>query len=275
MFETRFVARRIRRIAIAIGTSVSAAGIGAFSIIAFMGRYVGTFTVSLDMANVSMALSESSSFQQPESFLHVDSLPKYSETTYRDLPADIELDSEETDYLHGANLNPDGEIQNISYFKYTFFLKNVGTVAARYDLKVNILENEPSTDKNPRYLDETLRVKLYDNDATLDEHDATVYAKRRSIPYSDRNTGEVIWNTPISVTEKEASSTNPFQGYAEMFETDTCICTITTDTFLRNEVKRYTLVTWLEGYDESSDWTLPAPEGAKLKLGVEIKAYEN
>ena len=275
MFETRFVKRRIRRLAIAIGAGVSATGIGVFSIVAFLGRFVGTFTVSLDTANVSLALSDSSSFQKPESFLRVETLPPYSETTYRDLPSGLELDNEESDYLMGGNLDPQGNIQNISFFKYTFFLKNVGTVAARYDLKVKILENEASTDSHPRYLDDTLRVQLYDNDALSNEHEATVYAKRRAIPYSDRNTGEVIWNSPISVQEKDASATNPFQGYAEQFESSDVICTITEPFFARNAVKRYTLVTWLEGFDESSDWTLPAPEGAKLKLGVEIKAYEN
>lgn len=276
MFESRYVIKRVRRIAIAIGAGVSATGIGVFSIVAFLGRFVGTFTVSLDTANVSLALSETSTFEKQESFLHIDTLPTYSETTYRDLPDDLELDTERTDYLHGANRNPiTDEIQNLQYFKYTFFLKNVGTIQARYDLKVNILENEPSTDDHPRYLDETLRVKLYENDATLEEHANNVYAKKRSIPYKNRDTGEVEWRTPISVLEDDANSVNPFQGYAEQFESDTVICTISTSSFSRNAVKRYTLVTWLEGNDESSDWTLPAPKGAKLKLGVEIKAYEN
>jgi len=38
------------------------------------------------------------------------------------------------------------------------------------------------------------------------------------------------------------------------------------------EMRRYTIVTWLEGF--RSDNTKPAPAGASIKLGVEINAYE-
>ena len=39
------------------------------------------------------------------------------------------------------------------------------------------------------------------------------------------------------------------------------------------EVRKYTVVTWLEGFRSSNDKL--APEGASIKLGVEINAYEN
>ena len=42
-----------------------------------------------------------------------------------------------------------------------------------------------------------------------------------------------------------------------------------------NEVTRYTLVTWLEGYMSGTEVEENAPLGATIKLGVEINAYEN
>ena len=38
---------------------------------------------------------------------------------------------------------------------------------------------------------------------------------------------------------------------------------------------RYTIVFWLEGADPQSDPNESYPEGATLKLGVDISAHEN
>jgi len=273
MYERRYVNKRIRRAAVAAGAGVSAIGITIFAIIAFMGDFVGTFTVSLDTANVGMALSDSSSFKWQDSFLHIDELPKFSETTYHDLPSDDVLDTEDSDFLTGANYI-DGEITNLSYFKYTFFLKNVGDIDSAYRLQIKILENVPTKEQNPRYLDDTIRIMLYENDEFSEEHKKTVYAKRRLNAY-ERDGQEAIWNSPISVRENQVSPYLDFQGYAEIFESEDVVCTITNVDFIKGAVKRYTVVMWIEGNDESSSHLLPPPEGAKLKIGVNINAYEN
>ena len=274
MYEKKYVSKRLRRVAVAIGAGISATVIGVFSIVAFLGRFVGTFTVTLDNANVSLALSTSSSFDRQESFLHIADLPSYSETTFTSLPDAEVLDNEETSYLNGANYTPEGLINNLSYFKYTFFVKNVGTVTARYELKLKILDSTPSTDSHPRYLDDTLRAMLYENDAASSEHNYTVYAKPRAIAYVSGG-GEVIYKEPISVQESDVSPTLEFQGYAEMFESDKVIATTFTESFVQDAVKRYTLVTWLEGYDAQSSPFEGAPKDAKIRIGVEINAYEN
>lgn len=274
MYEKKYVSKRLRRVAVAIGAGISATVIGVFSIVAFLGRFVGTFTVTLDNANVSLALSTSSSFDRQESFLHIADLPSYSETTFTSLPNAEVLDNEETSYLNGANYTPEGLINNLSYFKYTFFVKNVGTVTARYELKLKILDSTPSTDSHPRYLDDTLRAMLYENDAASSEHNYTVYAKPRAIAYVSGG-GEVIYKEPISVQESDVSPTLEFQGYAEMFESDKVIATTFTESFVQDAVKRYTLVTWLEGYDAQSSPFEGAPKDAKIRIGVEINAYEN
>lgn len=280
MYELRYVNKRIRRIAVAITAGISASGISVFSIVAFLGRFVGTFTVSLDNANVALTLSENSSFARKESFLHIDALPKWGESTYYDLPADELVDNEETDYLYGAQLDPDtGDIERLNFFKYTFFVKNVGNVAARYTLKINIIDNQPSVEGED--ISDTMRVMLYQNLQRSDEHEKVVYAKRAERDrqrVNDSNSEDdpdylIERKEPISIREDEATKAYPFPGYAELFESDTVIATTSVDTFVVNEVMRYTLVMWLEGYDGNS--LGHAPEGAKMKLGVDIKAYEN
>ena len=52
----------------------------------------------------------------------------------------------------------------------------------------------------------------------------------------------------------------------------TCISDV--DNFIRNDIRRYTIVFWLEGYDPQSRPDEEHPEGATLKLGVDISAYE-
>jgi len=275
MYEKRYVKKRVRRLAVAIGAGVSSTVVGVFSIVAFLGRFVGTFTVSLDSADVKLALSDSRTFERQESFLHIDtSLPRYNENTFTSLPSFKLVDSEEMDYLGGANYNPDGGIDSISFFKYTFYVKNVGTVTAQYRTTIKIIDSKPTEEENPRYLDDTLRVMLFENYDDTDEHNYTVYAKRRAIAYvgEDKN---AIWKEPISIREDQVTPYKPFMGYAEEFESASVIATTSTTNFDVDEVKRYTLVTWLEGNDAQSNPLLPAPEGATLKLGVEINAYEN
>lgn len=274
MYERRYVNKRVRRLAVAIGAGVSATVVSVFSIVAFLGRFVGTFTVSLDNANVKLALSETPSFQTQESFLHVAEIPNYSEMTFTSLPSHNVLDNEKTGTLAGANYTPDGGINNISFFKYTFFVKNVGDIVARYKLQLKILDSSPSTDSHPRYLDDTIRVMLYENDYGSDTHNYTVYAKPRAIAY-EPNDSEIIYKEPISVKESDVTPTLPFQGYAEMFESEKVIASTFTESFVKDAVKRYTVVTWLEGYDAQSSHLEGAPKYAKIRIGVEINAYEN
>ena len=45
--------------------------------------------------------------------------------------------------------------------------------------------------------------------------------------------------------------------------------------FATQQIKRYTIVIWLDGNDPQSNPELEYPEGATLKLGVDIAAHEN
>ena len=62
-----------------------------------------------------------------------------------------------------------------------------------------------------------------------------------------------------------------FPGYAEIFQSQTVITSFMVPQIDAGEMRRYTIVTWLEGFRSDPE---TAPVGATIKLGVEINAYE-
>ena len=271
MYELNYVRRRKARKIGAIVLGVSAAVVTSLSIVAFLGRFVGTFTVSLDASNVEVTLCENSTFESPTSYLRVANLPDYGEFTYTNID-DVEVvDNENSSYLIGATYLQDGAtIDRFNYFKYTFFIANTGTDDCQFDFRINITDNSPSTDG--RYLDETIRVMVYETDVETGKRDRHVYAKKGRIAHLDEN-GEKDYSEAISIREEDASEKEPFIGYATNFESSDRIGTINVPQFKSQEVRRYTLVMWLEGYDPESLNVAP-PKGASLKIGVDINAYE-
>ena len=283
LYEKKYVKKRKRKIAAAIVGFVCSISVGALVIVSFLGRYTGTFTVTLDEKNVNLALSQKQDFVESTSVLIINYLPAYHETTYSQIKSiENELDSEETDYLHGANFYVDEQgvehkdtVESLNYFKYTFYVKNVGSIPARYDFRINILENTPDTATGTRYLDDLVRIALYENDPTSEERsEPTVYAKTSAIANRDEN-GEVTYKEYISTSKDREDEDNPCYGFAEEFQSPTRVMGKSYSNFAVGQMKRYTIVTWLEGEDPQSDNNKKAPKGAKLKLGVEINAYEN
>ena len=268
MYELEYVKKRKKRKIVAIVGGVSTIVVTSLAIVSFLGRFVGTFTVSLEAKNVSLTLSEKSDFTTQSSFLRVPRLVSFQEFTYSDFEkyGDDAIDSDKTTYELGANYKQDSnELESLNYFKYTFFVKNTGTINARYDFSLNILENTLSTDG--RSLDDTMRVMLYDNGVN-DSHDKTVYAKRATNPHYN-SSGELDYSSPITVDEGEVG----YVGYAKPFESSKVVTTFSVNNFVIGEIRRYTVVAWLEGFRSSN--LRSAPEGASIKLGVEINAYEN
>ena len=272
MYELEYVKKRKRRKLVAIVGGISVVVISALSIVSFLGRYVGTFTVSLDTGKVALTLSEKSNFATSTSYIRIDNVPTFSEFTYQDFTGSRSfenIDSEETDLKVGAtSLNSDGSIDKLGFLKSTFYIKNVGSTPAKYDFDVKLLESKAADDG--RSLDETVRVMIFSN-KEANAHEKEVYAKRLSIPqhYVD---GVANYDAPISVSEYQSSAEHPFQGYATQFKSETLIASLPESYFGAGEIRRYTIVTWLEGF--ASDNNLQAPKGASIKIGVEINAYE-
>ena len=160
MYRREYVRKRKRRRIVAIIGAASSVVVLSFAIIAFLGRFVGTFTVSLESRNVDLTLLEKKDSSQTSSFLRVDTVVPFQEYTYkyfqRDLGDDIDsvIDTDQTSSDLGKN--PDKE--SLNFFKYTYFVKNYGNRPAMYDWSVKILENVASRDC--RSLIDTLRVMV-------------------------------------------------------------------------------------------------------------------
>ena len=265
MYELEYVKKRKRRKIVALAGGVSAVVVTTFVIIAFLGRFVGTFTVSLETRNVDIALSEKKASEKHSSFLRVSASAPFQEFTYSDFDrryGDEVIDSENSSVELGANFaksDPE-KIESFNFFKYTFFISNAGTLPARYDFTVKILADVLADDG--RSLLDTVRVMIYE------DGEKTVYGKSESKPHYDEN-GQPDYRSPISVSEGEEG----FMGYAEEFTSSEVVTTLSSKNLNVGGVKRYTIVTWLEGFRSDSNRT--APKGATIKLGVEINAYEN
>lgn len=279
MYELGYVKKRKRKIIAAVAMLLGGTGVGALSIVAFLGRFVGTFTVTVDNGEVKLALSETSSFENPESMLIIRELRPYAENTIAALPSHDELDSELTPYTYGAIYDDKENWIKMEYFKYTYYVKNVGNKSARYEMSINIVEEKPAADG--RTLRDTVRIMVYDNEGMdVSSHDYRIYAAPKIEEYNFNSSGErvkqeFVARPPENKTEDEE------HPLADPFVSDNVVARYQVDGFLIDDIKRYTIVTWLEGNDPEAETVdengnkKDPPYGASLKLGVTINAYES
>ena len=283
MYDLLYVRKRRRRKIAALVSLICSIGVSALVIVSFLGQYTGTFTVSLTNSSVRLSLSDKEAFTNPTSYLRIDKLDLFEEYTYVNVLSE-ELDDEKLAYDCGSHKveavnKQTGEVTQknvLSYFKYTFYVGNIGSKAAQYNLKINILECTQALDG--RTLDDTLRIMVYEND--LDDtysadpvHTQKVFAKESLRTHTDKEGNK---------TRREFVSTPTASGteddrhpLATSFEDLKTVATYVRGGFYAGQIRRYTLVAWLEGEDLDSTNQTDAPEGATLKLGVEITAYEN
>lgn len=296
-FVPQVVKRRRKRRLAAIFSGAAFVGASSLVIVAFLGRYVGSFTVGIDSGTLSLSMSKKKAFTDPTTFLSIRKLPSFTPTMYGTLVTDYPdsdatktLDQEETleaDCLHEIQYVDDtstevSNIRSIGAFKYTFFVKNTGTKDADFKMDVKITENNPSSDQSlaPAYRDlsNSLRVMLYSNFQD-DDHNKTVYAKAADTYHKLDPSKTGVEDTEANHTFDEYistpndDSTVTFDGFATKFLNDTDITSINVQDFVPDQMVRYTMVTWIEGNDPQCGGS--APVGASLKLGIQIKAVES
>lgn len=276
MYDLLYVRKRRRRKIAALVSLIASIGITSLVIVSFLGRFTGTFTVKLANSSVKLSLSDKMAFDSPTSYLSIEKLDLFEENTYTNLPNQEYLDNEDTPYNAGAYTNEDNE-SVMRYFKYTFYVKNMGGKTAMYDLKVLLVDRNKSDDGTERTLDDTLRVMVYENDVAKSSgqeyHTVGIYAKEAAEYNIDKEGNR---------TRREFVSTYPYLNeeddehpLAQSFKSSSLVTTYARGGFLEGQVRRYTIVVWLEGEDPQSQFLQSAPEGASIKLGVEITAYEN
>lgn len=292
MYDLLFVKKRRRRKIAALVSLFSATGVGSLVIISFLGRSVGTFTVSVQNSSVRLALCQEQTFKNPTSYLRIDELPStYYEYTYDWFGSFDLLDNDQNDHFYGCKKDTDGSISGMYFLKYTFYVKNVGNTPAQYTLSVNLDDCTQADDGSKRTLDNTLRIMVFENDPAVENsHEFDVYAKDNS------DLRNKVVDKEGNVTQREFVSKYPYLTSDNTYYEDeshplaksfldnsnsSAVIKKTVKNFRKNDVLRYTLVYWLEGDDPQAipveavnegDDNLGAPEGAKIKLSVDISA---
>ena len=283
MYDLQYVRKRRRRRVAALVSLFASIGITALVIISFLGRTVGTFTVAIKNTSVQLALSEKESFENHTTYLRIDDIPSsYYEFTYDwfDEYGLNNVDNEDNDQSFG--LSQDG--QAMYFLKYTFYVKNMGSTTAQYNMYINLDDSTRSVDG--KTLDDTLRIMVFENDPkVLDSHDYKVYAKSLSKSVYDvyDKTGEKTDRAFISKVPEAVAIDN--DRYA-IYEDDDHplaysfsgngkhVVEKTVPDFKKNDMRRYTVVYWLEGYASHPEFdengNLKEPKGAKIKLSIDI-----
>lgn len=262
MYKLNLVKRRKKIRRAAIITTVGAIGVGTMGIVAFLGNRVGTFTVTLSGESVELGLSEHKSFEDQTSHLVCNKLAAFSgqftvnyfieEYSYE------KLHSEETTSDIGKEVYSGTE--TMRFFKYTFYIKNTGTLAASYDMRIVLNSNSKPT--NGSYpIDEYLRLAIFEGEGNYTPE----YYARRSLTKKLNNEG----NCPEAVCDSDVNSDN-YYGEAIPFVSESELALLTKRKLAIDEVRMYTLLFWLEGYDPESH---AIPDKGSLTIGANINAY--
>ena len=226
-------------------------------------------------SSVNLALSKTEDFEERTSYLRIDALPLFKEATYDSLPAADILDAAD---VTTSDLVIEGETEEDNYLevlKYTFFVKNVGNTTARYNLSVNVSDRTKSIDGTDRMLDDTLRVMVFENDPSVEgRNEPKVYAKEAA-EYNYDIDGNRTRREFISTYPSGSNREDDEHKLAESFLPGQTIAKYSVGNFKRDDIRRYTIVIWLEGEDPQSTNDKQFPKGASIKLGVDIAAYEN
>ena len=286
MTENIYVKKRKRRRKVAILGSVSLIGVTVLSLVAFLGRFVGQFTVSLNAGDVSLSLATKADFSDATTYLKIGDIPKFEASTYSSLPMDRKeaftsstLDSEATDYLHGANRDGENNIVSLDYFKYTFYLKNTGATVADYTFSVSLLDQIRSSSGNS--ILDAMRVMLFETDVTKDASSPSttsgkIYAEKSKKSNWIAEDGTTTDQEFISVSFSQASEAYPCYGFAENFVSDSLAIQSRVHDFAKGNIRRYTLVTWIEGFDPDIDGVSASSfKNSSVKIGVQIDATQS
>jgi hypothetical protein len=284
MYDNLLVRKRRRRKIAGFVALFSSLGITSLVIISFLGRSVGTFTVSLNNSQVNLALTEKKNSTNYSTYLRISENAKYIENTYFDLVKKglDTLDDETTPYTAGEYDytyldEKTGEYKTakgLEYFKYTFYVKNIGNKSASYTMKINIDDRTRADDFSGRSLDDTLRLMVFENDPDSGKHDYRVFAKKAAENNIDLDGNSTDREFIAHPDPTHAVQETEEYRLADKFLDGSTIAEYKVEGFNKNDIKRYTIVIWLEGYDPQSKPAEEYPEGATLKLGVDIAAYE-
>lgn len=205
-------------------------------LITIYGQNVGNFVVAIETeVQLSLSLSETPGFEKPTARLAAVGIKDQTHATYADIPANIaELD--------GSNNDNAGK----RYFAYSFYIKNTSSMTLNYTTEIIL-------NKATKGADSALRVMVIKNDVQK------IYAKAKETPLSEAGQPEDHLGTGIEVNYM----TIPFFSSSTVMREHEM-------SFPKGAVNKYTVVMWLEGWDEQC---VDYIKGAIMRLEMKFSAY--
>lgn len=269
-YEKSYVRKRKWKIASAIVLSLSLVVVTTFAIISFIGDKLGNYTVEAKDNTRSLTLDVSKTFNNKSTFLKANSISSIYAITADDMPSVGEIDSSslQGDHSGRKDVNGDGDYSEDLYFAYTFYVTNVGVSSVNYSVKLKLEEVRRPSNIAVSIL-EYVRIRVFENtviSGQADTHDVKTYAKAATYPKNNEYREKIV-NEDDSDIYQDIN-----KGYAdEFYNEDYIINTQNNKTAIDvDEIKRFTVVLWLEGSDP--DCIGNEPESAAIRFSMLIEA---
>lgn len=265
---------------------VSSGVLALLVIIALLGQRNGSFTIKLENAAFKLTLGNSLTnhggnpdVNNGASFLLAEGFKAATPMKADDLPTEDVIDADIADgSLDVINPKPDGLENEFGHggdysYKFTFYLQNtsfteIGQVNYYIDFTSMV---SPSNYENTGALEDFLRVRVYDTvySSTTVSHDLVGTYGRQSHRAFPDNGDEPITKNP----EREENKGN-CKSFLNDFSSNPMDMIIMTNhvEIQPREIRRYTVVMWLEGHDRDCEGENPV--GASLALAMHFTTEE-
>lgn len=286
----RVAKRHRRRTIAAFVASISSAVLIALSIIAFLGRVSGNFTVTIDPRDYTnrLTLSQGIDGSRTPTLLGSgieNAKPIAASEVFRYLENEVyPLPQEQAQGSHNYEVG-EGEERSAYAMTYTFYLHNQTDEELPYRHSFFIESySSPTNDALEPY--EYLRIALYVNEPASfpgddETHEKEIYGLESNYPGTgegENDTRECVSSFTGPVDEDgnpitrypRTDSGEETSGYCTPFIDSTGHIIDETRTILPLQTLRYTVVAWLEGFDPECRGK--APEGASMTFRMEFDA---
>lgn len=280
MLDLTYVRKKRRKKVVAAIAIIASVGILILCIVALLAKQPGAFTVAMNNGSVDLALSRDQEFSEPTPYLSEKTNTCYREYTYDAFDVDFEeggLPYFDDPYRTAPEATGEGTNKTIPFFKYTFFVKNLGDNEADYTLALNMSQVGINT-SNEQGVEASLRVAMFENydhvegegdDAIqyrLEDHGHKIYAFANHREKPTRNPETGVLEYPAEQISEGCSD------LAIPFISNKVVLNSQVKNFKPSQIVRYTFVLWIEGSDIDCSGDYP---NNTLKLGVTVNAVES
>ncbi len=284
--EPDFLRRRRRRRIAAIVLGISISVITILIIIALLGRNFGSFTVKLEQVRNELSIGDSlttsgtgTTLTNNTTYLMAGGYECNTPMCADDLMEEDYLDKDVADdsVILGSRkaYDPNEYSQDYS-FKYTFYLRNSSmTEMAKANYYIDFSSiTEPTNVNASCSIEDIVRVRVYDShfdEETLKHDMVGTYARKAKNFSANGSNNELITGTS-ETTNGYTAKREENKGYCTNFLNDDgsdplAMIVMKNETYLQpREIRRFTVVIWLEGFD--IDCVGENPVGAALTMAM-------